>query len=182
MFQLWRKKNTLQTPNSKQSLCKLSLSGHYTTSRVLWIKLYTVNTCMLYNNVHQHTTQFICTGIGRKNETDYKICSSFTRYLRHPKPSFHCVRKLFIILNSLLIENQIWYVPKLFKRDLQMVLRLILSAYPCIMASRNWICTIVQIRLGNPEAICHQNLGIFFFKYNNFIPFVLIKAWKQLLS
>ena len=39
-------------------------------------------------------------GIGRKNETDYKFCSSLTSSLRHPKPSFYCLRKLLTMLNS----------------------------------------------------------------------------------
>ena len=46
-----------------------------------------------------------CTGIGRKNETDYNFRSFLRRSLRHPKPSFYCVRKLFTILYSLRIEN-----------------------------------------------------------------------------
>ena len=73
------------------------------------------------------------TGIGRKNETDYNGCSSLTSYLGHPKPSFDCVRKLFTIINNFPIENYIGDVPKLFKRVLQMVLRIILSAYSCIL-------------------------------------------------
>ena len=71
------------------------------------------------------------TWMDRKNEMDYNFCSSLTSYFRQPKPSYYCVRKLFTILNSLHIENFILDVPKLFKRDLQMVLCLILSAYPC---------------------------------------------------
>ena len=43
------------------------------------------------------------TGIGRKNETDYNICS------------FYCVRKLFTVIKSLCFRNLIWDVPKLFK-------------------------------------------------------------------
>ena len=44
-------------------------------------------------------------GIGRKNETDYNISSTLTSYLGHPKPSFHCVRKLFTIIHILRIGN-----------------------------------------------------------------------------
>ena len=57
------------------------------------------------------------TGTGRKNETDYNICSTITGCLGHPKPSFHAsVRKLFTIINILRIGNYNWDVPKLFKR------------------------------------------------------------------
>ena len=50
--------------------------------------------------------QYTYTRMGRKIETDYMICSFLTTsYLGHSKPSFHCVRKLFTILNSLRIGN-----------------------------------------------------------------------------
>ena len=45
------------------------------------------------------------TGIGRKNETDYNVCSTLTSYLGHTKPSFHYVRKLFTLINILRIWN-----------------------------------------------------------------------------
>ena len=52
----------------------------------------------------------------QKDEKDYNIRGSLTSYLGHPKPSFYCARKLFTILNSLHIENQICYVPQIIKK------------------------------------------------------------------
>ena len=51
----------------------------------------------------------------RKNETDYIFCSFLSSYLRHPKPSFHCVRKLVTILNSLCIKTRFRMSPNNLK-------------------------------------------------------------------
>ena len=75
----------------------ISSRTHQQRLGALYLPIHIMSECHNADTLYINYTK----GIGRKNETDYNFCSSLTSYLGHPKPSFHCVRKLFTILNSL---------------------------------------------------------------------------------